>query len=55
VFGVSAADVAPAPEREAVAGGSAALMSPRLFWAILAGAVIVLLALIARLVRKPTV
>ena len=36
-----------------VAAGSAALISPRLFWAILAAAVIVLLLLIARLVRKP--
>jgi hypothetical protein len=54
VFGVSAADVVPAPEREAVAGGSAAVISPRLFGAILAAAVIVLLVLIVRLVRKPT-
>jgi hypothetical protein len=54
VFGVTAVDVVPAPEREAVAGGSAAVLSPRLFWAILAAAVIVLLVLIARLVRKPT-
>jgi hypothetical protein len=53
VFGVTAADVVPAPEHEAVAGGSASLVSPRLFWAILAAAVIVLLLLIARLVRKP--
>ena len=53
VFGVTAADVVPAPEHEGVAGGSASLVSPRLFWAILAAAVIVLLLLIARLVRKP--
>jgi hypothetical protein len=54
VLGVSATEVLPAPERDAVAAGSAALISPRLFWAILAAAVIVLLVLIARLVRKPT-
>ena len=55
VFGVSAVDVPPGPEREGRAGGAAALISPRLFWVILIGAVIVLLGLIARLVRKPTV
>jgi hypothetical protein len=53
VFGVSAADVAPAPEREGAAGSSGTPISPRLFWVILAAAVIVLLVLIARLIRKP--
>jgi hypothetical protein len=54
VFGVSAVDVPPGPEREERAGGAAAVVSPVLFWGILGGAVIVLLGLIARLVRKPT-
>jgi hypothetical protein len=52
VFGVSASEVAPGPEREeprSVAIG----VSPRVFWGILAAAVIVLLGLIVRLVRKP--
>jgi hypothetical protein len=54
VFGVSAVEVSPGPEREAHAGGTAAtLVSPWLFWGILIVAVVVLLALIARLVRKP--
>jgi hypothetical protein len=55
VFGVSAVDVSPGPEREARAGRAAAILSPRLFWGILIGAVLVLLGLIVRLVRKPTV
>ena len=54
VFGVSAVDVPPGPEREGRAGGAAAIVSPRLFWGILIGAVLVLIGLIARLVRKPT-
>jgi hypothetical protein len=53
VFGVSAMEVSPGPEREERAGGAAALVSPWLFWGILITAVIVLLGLIARLVRKP--
>jgi hypothetical protein len=53
VFGVSAVEVSPAPEREERAGGAAAIVSPRLFWGILVGAVIVLVGLIAHLVRKP--
>ena len=53
VFGVSAVDVPPGPERDERAGGAAAIVSPWLFWGILVGAVIVLLGLIARLVRKP--
>ena len=53
VFGVTAVDVSPGPEREERPGGAAALVSPRLFWGILVGAVIVLLGLIVRLVRKP--
>jgi hypothetical protein len=54
VLGVSAADVSPGPERDQRAGGAAAIVSPRLFWGILIGTVIVLLGLIARLIRRPT-
>jgi hypothetical protein len=53
VFGVSAVEVSPGPERDERAGGAAAIVSPRLFWAILIGAVVVLLGLVARLVRQP--
>ncbi len=53
VFGVSAVEVPPGPEREGLAGGAAALVSPRLFCGVLIGAVVVLIGLIARLVRKP--
>jgi hypothetical protein len=53
VFGVSAVEVAPGPEREGDAGGAAAGFSPRLFWGILIGAVAVLVGLIVRLVRTP--
>jgi len=55
VFGVSAMEVSPGPEREERAGGAAAFVSPWLFWGILITAVVVLLGLIARLVRKPAV
>src|SRR6185295_10349342 len=54
VFGVSAVEVTPGPEREERAA-AAALVSPWLFWGILIAAVVVLLGLIARLVRKPAV
>jgi hypothetical protein len=54
VFGVSAMDVAPGPERETRAGAAAVFISPPVFWGILVAAVIVLLGLIARLMRKPT-
>jgi hypothetical protein len=53
VFGVSAVEVTPGPEREERAAGAAALVAPWLFWGILIAAVVVLLGLIARLVRKP--
>ena len=54
VFGVSAVEVGPGPEREATAKGVApVLVSPLVFWSILGVAVVVLLGLIARLVRKP--
>ena len=52
VFGVSAVEVSPGPERAERAGGAAAIVSPRLFWGILGVAVIVLVGLIARLVLK---
>lgn len=53
VFGVSAVEVAPGPERDEGAGGAAGVVPPRVFWGILISAVVVLLGLIARLVRKP--
>jgi hypothetical protein len=53
VFGVSASEVAPGPERDE-RPKAAAGVSPWVFWGIMVGAVIVLLALITRLVRKPT-
>jgi hypothetical protein len=55
VLGVSAVEVLPGPEREERPGGVAATLSPLVFWGILIGAVLVLLGLIARLIRKPTV
>jgi len=54
VFGVSAVAVSAGPERDQRAGSATAVVSPRLFWGILVGAVIVLLGMIARLIRKPT-
>jgi hypothetical protein len=53
VFGVSAVEVAPGPERDEGAGGAAGVVPPRVFWGILISAVVVLLGLSARLVRKP--
>jgi hypothetical protein len=54
VFGVTAVEVSPGPEREErTGGGAASVVSLRLFWGILVVAVLVLLGLIARLVRKP--
>ena len=54
VFRVSGVEVSAGPEREERAGGTAAVVSPRLFWGILIVAVVVLVGLIARLIRKPT-
>jgi len=52
VFGVSAIEVAPGPERDERPGVGSTL-SPRLFWGILIVTVGVLLGVIARLMRKP--
>jgi len=53
VLGVAATEIAAgAEERQRSAGTTAALVSPRLFWAVLAVAVLVLLALIVRLLKK---
>jgi hypothetical protein len=53
VLGAPAADVALEAERAAAASPTtAAFMSPRLFWGALAIAVVALLALIARLLKK---
>jgi uncharacterized protein DUF3999 len=54
VMGAAAAEAGTAAPSAAAPSTSAALLSPRAFWVVLAGAVVVLLALIARLVRlKP--
>ena len=55
VLGSTAADVVPGPERARRPGSVSgdALVSPRVFWAILIGAVLVLAAVIAKLIRKP--
>ncbi len=47
-------EVSPGPERDERAGARSLIVSPRVFWGILIGAVIVLLGLITRLVRKPS-
>jgi uncharacterized protein DUF3999 len=52
VFGVTALEVSPGPERDERPGVASAL-SPRLFWGILVVAVVVLVGLIARLMQKP--
>jgi len=52
VLGTAAEEVAAGPERQnAAAASTAALVSPRLFWAALAVSVVVLLFLIVRLLR----
>ena len=53
VLGAPAADVALDPEQPVAAGATAAtIMSPRLFWGALAIAVVMLLGLVARLLKK---
>jgi hypothetical protein len=53
VLGTPATDVALEAERPIAAGATAAsILSPRVFWAALAIAVVVLLGLIARLLQK---
>jgi hypothetical protein len=57
VLGSAATDVTPGPERarRPVPVSAEALVSPRVFWAILVTAVIVLVGVIAKLVTKPSV
>jgi hypothetical protein len=52
VLGTPAVDVALEAERPIAPGATAAMLSPRLFWAALTIAVVVLLGLIARLLQK---
>lgn len=52
LLGVAATEIVPGPEPTASATASTALVSPRLFWGILIVAVLVLLTLIVRLVKK---
>ena len=52
VMGVTATEITPGGEQDAVAASAAAQLSPMLFWAVLTVAVVVLLGLIVRLVRK---
>jgi hypothetical protein len=57
VLGSAATDVDAGPERvhRPAPISAEALVSPRVFWAILVGAVVVLVGVIAKLVRKPNV
>lgn len=52
LLGVTATEVVPGGEQQGPAAASAAQMSPRVFWGVLAVAVIIILGMIARLVRK---
>jgi hypothetical protein len=53
VLGVAATEIAPAAEAAPRSTATtAAIVSPRVFWAVLAVAVLVLVALIVRLIRK---
>ncbi|MCA1562609.1 MAG: DUF3999 domain-containing protein [Acidobacteria bacterium] len=51
VMGAEAREIGLAGEPASTASGQASFVSPRVFWILLAGAVVVLLALIARLTR----
>jgi hypothetical protein len=55
VLGDAARDVRalPAPRSDSAAARAVSLISPRVFWGVLVTAVLVLLALVARLVRRP--
>ena len=55
LLGVSATEVAAAAERADSAAAPASLLSPQVFWAIVAAAVVILVFLIARLVRSTSV
>ena len=53
LLGVAVTEVAAGGEEPSRAGATtAALVSPRLFWGVLVAAVLVLLAMIARLLKK---
>lgn len=51
VMGAEAREIAMAAEPASTGSGAVSFVSPRVFWILLAGAVILLLALIAKLVR----
>ena len=52
VLGVEAHEIAASAEADTAGPARAALFSPRMFWVLLAGAVVLLLALIGRLVLR---
>ena len=52
LLGVAATEVIPGSEQAGPAAAAAATISPRVFWGALSIAVVVLLAMIARLVRQ---
>ena len=55
LIGVAATDVALGAEQAPSAPSTSVLMSPRVFWGVLIAAVLILLALLVRLVRKSDV
>jgi hypothetical protein len=55
LLGVAATEVVPGAEQAAGPSSPTVLMSPRLFWGVLVVAVLVLLGLVVRLVRKSDV
>ena len=55
LIGVLATDVVPGVEQASAPSASIVLMSPRLFWGVLIVAVLVLVTLVVRLVRKSDV
>jgi hypothetical protein len=52
LLGAAATEVVPGAEQSPGPASPAVLVSPRLFWGVLVVAVLVLLMLVARLVRK---
>lgn len=53
--GMSATEVVPGPEQSAAPSATTTLMSPQVFWGVLIVAVLILVALVVRLVRKSDV
>ena len=53
--GAAALEVMPAPEETTAPESPSMLMSPQIFWGVLSVAVLVLIALVVRLVRKSDV